>query len=107
MSSSPPYKLTAIVAVTSRKGRFRGGPSVHFDGNRKREALATAAFPIAVSGKVASLQDELESQETNPPRAFIARCKHCEYENIYSIIDVQTFDGEPRKRRPKAWAAGA
>jgi len=63
--------------------------------------------PIAVSAKVASVRDELESKETNPPRALIARCKLCECENVYSITDIQNFSGEPRRRSSKARAAGS
>ncbi len=64
--------------------------------------------PIAVSARVARLQDALESEETNPPHAFKARCKLCECENIYSIADVQTFDGVPRKQgSKKSRAAGS
>ena len=63
--------------------------------------------PIPISAKVASLQDEIEHQETNAPHAFVARCKLCEYERVYAITDIRRLDGEPRRRMSRTRAAGA
>lgn len=62
--------------------------------------------PIPVSERVVILQDAVRS-EANLPHTFVARCKLCEYESIYTISDLQRFEGEPRKRASRAKAAGA
>jgi hypothetical protein len=63
--------------------------------------------PIPASAKIVGLQDEIESSQTNTSGAFIARCRFCESENVYSISALKTFDGEPRKRVFRARMAGA
>jgi len=45
------------------------------------------------------------SSANNAPQAFAGQCRQCE--NIYSVTDIRTFDGEPRQRRSKAKAADA
>ena len=66
-----------------------------------------AVLCIRCSAKVVSLQDEFEFNETDAPGGFVARCRVCEHESVYAIRNVQRFDGEPRKRVSRAWAAGA
>lgn len=62
--------------------------------------------PVPVSSKIASLQHEIEYTEANVLHSFTLRCKLCEYESVYAITDVHSFEGEPRKRLSHARAAG-
>lgn len=41
------------------------------------------------------------------PRSFVARCKSCISENVYTISEVRTFEGEPRTRPLKPGAVRA
>jgi hypothetical protein len=63
--------------------------------------------PIAISAKAISLQGEIARKESNVPHTFVARCKLCEYEGVFAVSDIRIFDGEPRRRKPFARAAGA
>jgi hypothetical protein len=56
------------------------------------------ADPIPVSEKVAGLR-KVEDTDLEVPHTFIARCNVCAYEDVYLVRAVQTFEGEPRKRR--------
>lgn len=62
-----------------------------------------AAIPI--SEKVTDLENEIARGEVNVPHAFTARCKVCEWESVYQISDIRTFEGQPTKRKRKAHAA--
>jgi len=62
--------------------------------------------PIPVSPKV-SLQDEFEYSKADAPGGFVARCRVCEYENVYPIAQLRSFEGEPRSRNARRRAAGA
>lgn len=62
---------------------------------------------ILVSARVVSLQEEIENGETNAPYTFVARCHVCEYESVYEIRCVQSFDGEPPRRRRRVARARA
>jgi len=61
--------------------------------------------PIPVSATIVDIQDDLANGGTDVPYAFRIRCRICEYETIYEVGKVQTFDGEPRKRRTRERAA--
>jgi hypothetical protein len=56
---------------------------------------------FAVSTSVMRLEDKLESEDANLPRSFIARCKVCRCENVYSTAAIETFEGEPKKASSK------
>ena len=61
--------------------------------------------PIPVSATIVDIQDDLANGGTDVPYAFRVRCRICEYETIYEVGKVQTFDREPRKRRTRKRAA--
>ena len=61
--------------------------------------------PIPVSATIVDIQDDISNGGTDVPYAFRIRCRICEYETIYEVGKVQTFDGEPRKRGTRKRAA--
>jgi len=63
--------------------------------------------PIPVSTKVARLRAESEYSEASATHTFIARCRLCEVEHTYSVAEVQSFEGQPRKRASRTRAASA
>jgi len=63
--------------------------------------------PIAVSARLATLREELEFEDREVLKTFIARCRGCECEDIYPVVAVQRFDGEPRRRSIRKRSAGA
>jgi len=47
--------------------------------------------PIPISLTIGNLEGELH--------AFALRCRVCEEEGIYTILDIQSFHGEPARRQ--------
>lgn len=56
---------------------------------------------IPVSARVISLHDEIAGGKRHVPHTFAVRCPTCEQESIYDIKGLQSFDGEPRKRKTR------
>lgn len=63
--------------------------------------------PILIPARVISLWEKITDFETHAPRSFVARCKSCISENVYTISEVRTFEGEPRTRPLKPGAVRA
>jgi hypothetical protein len=61
--------------------------------------------PIPVPLKVLTLQKEIEQGDSNAPCAFPLRCRLCEQENVYQLIEIQRVAGEPPQRMMRARAA--
>jgi hypothetical protein len=57
--------------------------------------------PIPVSAKVAALHEN-ENAETDVPHTFIERCKLCEFEDVYLVSAIKTFEGEQRRSAARA-----
>ena len=70
-------------------------------------SCARCRAPIPVCPTIVSLQTERDYHQTGVSFTFIARCRLCEQENIYSMDDVKQFEGEPRKRLSRTRAATA
>jgi len=60
-------------------------------------SCARCREPILIPAKVISLWEQIGAAEAYAPRSFVARCKSCVCESVYTIREVQVFDGEPRK----------
>jgi RNase P subunit RPR2 len=48
--------------------------------------------PIAVLARVGTLADRNDAEA---PQSFSVRCKSCVFENVYTLAEVQEFEGEP------------
>jgi len=69
-------------------------------------SCARCRSAIPVSPQVLAPR-ETEPGQTNVRYTFVARCKLCEYENVYAASDIQVFAGVPRQRVLRTRAAGA
>jgi hypothetical protein len=54
---------------------------------------------IPISSKASALRDEFRSAAHNAtPFSFTLRCKVCCEETVYTVSDVQEFEGEPKRQ---------
>lgn len=66
-------------------------------------ARCGAAMPV--SPTIADLKEEHRDETAATPRAFIARCRSCENEGVYTIDSIRSFEGEPPKPKARSHSA--
>jgi RNase P subunit RPR2 len=70
----------------------------------KAIVCARCGAAIPVSPKIARLQEERREDTAATPRTFMARCRGCENEGVYTIDSIRSFEGEPTKRKSRSSA---
>jgi hypothetical protein len=66
---------------------------------------ARCGATIPVSAKIADLQDGRRDETSATPRTFMARCRSCENEGIYTIDSIRSIKGQPPKRNARSHRA--
>lgn len=74
-----------------------------FDNSKERRyrgvLCSGCGTPIQISSKASALRDELGSASADStPFSFTLRCKVCCEENVYTVSDIQEFEGEPKRQ---------
>jgi RNase P subunit RPR2 len=68
----------------------------------KAVVCARCGAPISVSAKITRLQEDPRDDTAATPRTFMARCRSCENEGVYTIDSIRSFEGEPTRRKSRS-----